>query len=518
MEKKKFGWIIPLALFVISILSRIPFTSKLLYNLDSVNFALAIEKYDIYLNQPHPPGYFLYVMTGKLIHLFLPDVNTSYLVISILFSGLTVVAVYYLGCVLYDQEVGMWAALLALTSPSLWFYGEVALTYSIEAFSSAYLGYLCWRMLQGDQRPLWYSAVILGVAGGFRQQTLLFLFTLWIVSLRDFPFQKKISAVVLLGCVVMVWLVPMIFATGGMSNLFAALRDQWDFFLRPGTVFATGLAKRTLVIEDLLRYLFYSIGLGVFILGLHVYSVIRKGRWISVSSNKMFFLLVWLSPAFIFYLVLLIKIVHPGHALIFMPTFFILVPLSARHVAMELRRLFPHLRTSLTPYFLGFLLVTNTIFFLFLPWPVSAQAISVHDENLSTILQGIKNHFSPQETIVLNTIPYFEYSFKHALYYLRDFRVYMIDPLKNKKGEQRNVFWGINRQTFRSQSIVIASSIKNFVVLYDPIDVNHLKELRSYGIELIPLGKGLVLPYGKIHQAPLINRNVEFSFEDEKAR
>lgn len=518
MGQKKSGWIIPLALFVITLLTRLPFTSKLLYNLDSVDFALAVEKYDIYLNQPHPPGYFLYVMTGKLIHLFLPDANTSYLVISILFSGFTAVAVYYLGCALFDEEAGLWAALLALTSPSLWFHGEVALTYIVEAFFSVYLAYLCWKMLQGDQRPLWYSAVVLGVAGGFRPQTLLFLLPLWIVSLKGFPFRRKIGAVLLLGCVVIAWFVPMIFATGGMTNFFSALRDQWDFFLRPGTVFATGFAKRALVIEAILRYLLYSIGLGVFIMGLHLYSVIRKGRWFSVSSDKMLFFLVWLSPTFIFYLLLLISIVHPGHALIFMPAFFILLPLSARHVAMELQRLFPHLRTSLASYFLVFLLVTNTLFFLLLPWPVSAQAIRVHDENLSTILQGIENHFSPQETIVLNTRPYFEYSFKHALYYLHDFRAYLIDPRKNKRGEQQNMFWGINRQTIRSQSIVIPKSIKNFVVLYDPSDEKHLKELLSDGLTLIPLGKGLVLPYGEIRQAPLINRDVVFRFEDEKAR
>src|SRR3989304_7179112 len=116
-EHQKADWITPLALFLITLLTRIPFTSKLLYNLDSVHFALPLEKYYVYLHQPHPPGYFLYVMMGRAINLFVQDANTSYLVISVVFSGLTVVAVYYLGMAIFNKETGLWAALLALTSP-----------------------------------------------------------------------------------------------------------------------------------------------------------------------------------------------------------------------------------------------------------------------------------------------------------------------------------------------------------------------------------------------------------------
>lgn len=518
MEQEKSGWIIPLVLFIITLLTRIPFTSKLLYNLDSVHFALALEKYDVYLHQPHPPGYFLYVMVGRAINLFVHDAHTSYLTISVIASGLTVVAVHYLGCAIFNRETGRWAALLALTSPLLWFYGEVALTYIIEACFSAYLAFLCWKMLQGDQRSVWYSTIALGVAGGIRQQTLLFLFPLWIYSLKGFPFQKKVSAVLLLGCVILTWLLPMFFATGGAIHYFSALREQWDFFLGYGTVFTTGPAKRIFVIEAILRYLFYGIGLGFLMMGLHCYSVIRKSQWSSISSDKILFFLVWLLPTFIFYLLILIAIEHPGHALIFMPAFFVLLPVSARNVAMELQRLFPQIRISMASYFLIIILFTNTLFFLLLPWPVSAQAIKKHDENLLTILKGIEDHFPPRDTIVLNTRPYFQYSFKHVMYYLHDFKAYLIDPLKNKKGEQRDVFSGMNRQSFRSRSIVIPKSIKNFVVLYDPGDERHLKELLSYGLKLIPLGKGLVLPYGAIHQAPLINRDIVFYFEGEKTR
>jgi hypothetical protein len=47
---------IPLVLCLITVATRIPFSSKPLYHMDSVHFALALERYDLTVHQPHPPG------------------------------------------------------------------------------------------------------------------------------------------------------------------------------------------------------------------------------------------------------------------------------------------------------------------------------------------------------------------------------------------------------------------------------------------------------------------------------
>ena len=64
-------------------LSRILFRSRLLYDIDSVNFALGIFRFDPAAHQPHPPGYFLYVCLARLVNLFLTDPNTALVAISI---------------------------------------------------------------------------------------------------------------------------------------------------------------------------------------------------------------------------------------------------------------------------------------------------------------------------------------------------------------------------------------------------------------------------------------------------
>src|SRR5438128_6091462 len=74
-------WLWPIILFVVTLFTRIPFTSRFLYDQDAVQFALALEKYDVYLHHPHPLGYFVYVMLGKLINIFFTDTTLNFLML-----------------------------------------------------------------------------------------------------------------------------------------------------------------------------------------------------------------------------------------------------------------------------------------------------------------------------------------------------------------------------------------------------------------------------------------------------
>src|SRR5688572_31406584 len=82
-----------LIFFTITLLTRLPFRSKYLYDHDSVQFALGLKNYDVYLHQPHPPGYFLYVYTARLIDYFVRDANLSLVWISVVASALTVAVI-----------------------------------------------------------------------------------------------------------------------------------------------------------------------------------------------------------------------------------------------------------------------------------------------------------------------------------------------------------------------------------------------------------------------------------------
>jgi len=450
--------ILPLSLFLVTILTRIPFTSKLLYHMDSVQFALALENYDITLHQPHPPGYFLYVMLGRLINLFIKDANSTFIFISILFSGLTVATIYYLGKEIFDKKTGILAALIALTSPNLWFHGEVALTYIVEAFFSSLAALLCWRILKGEHKYLWLSVIALGIAGGIRQNTVVFLLPLWLFSVKGVPLRKIIPSLGLLGVVCLLWFIPMVWMTGGWNAYQSAFRELWLFNTGHVSVFEKGWGSFQIFSTALANFVLYGVGAGIFILGIATYSLIRHRKLRFLDSNKIFFFLLWFMPSVLFYLLIFIHPANPGYVLIFLPALLILTAASIGFISNDLKGF---ITKDFAPIIASVIIVVNTAMFFFYHY-VSYREIRIHDRNLSIMVDGIKS-FTPENTAFF-VEPYIFYGFRHIMYYLPEYRVYLVDVRIAPTGERMKTSWGMQRKTLLSNDVIIPEDINNFVV------------------------------------------------------
>src|SRR5436309_15517990 len=98
------------ALGLLTVLSRLPYRARMLYNWDAVQFALALREYDVIKHQPHPPGYILYVVVGRIVNAWLDDPTATYVALAVLFSGLTTFVVYYLARAGYDRATALAAA------------------------------------------------------------------------------------------------------------------------------------------------------------------------------------------------------------------------------------------------------------------------------------------------------------------------------------------------------------------------------------------------------------------------
>jgi hypothetical protein len=487
----------PLFLLILTVLSRIPFTSKYLYHMDSVQFALALENYDITLHQPHPPGYFLYVMLGRLINLFIKDANSTFIFISILFSGLAVVAIYYLGKETFDKKTGIFAALIALTSPNLWFHGEVALTYVVEAFFSSFVALLCWRILKGEHKYLWLSIIVLGIAGGIRQNTVVFLFPLWLFSVKGIPFRKIITSLCLLGVICLLWFVPMVWMTGGWNAYNKALRELWEFNTGHVSVFERGWESFRIFSTALAKFVLYGVGAGIFILGIAVYSLLRHRKLGFLDKQKSLFFLLWVMPSALFYLLIFIHPANPGYVLIFLPALLLLTAASIGYICNDLKQL---MKKDFTTILISIVILCNTAMFFFYHY-VSYREIRTHDMNLSIMLDGIKV-FDPNKTAIF-VEPYIFYGFRHVMYYLPEYRVYLVDVRIAPTGGKMKTFWGKHRRTFLSNDVTIPEDIRNFVVptFTDMRD----KVSRIEGASIKRLSSGMFIASGPL---PLVQENV----------
>jgi len=411
-----------LGLPVLALLLRIPFCSQFLYHWDSVNFALSLENYDVRLHQPHPPGYFLYSVLGMLANLVVHDANKSLILISLVSGALGVVALYWLGTTMFNRQVGMVAALLALTNPMHWFYSEIALSYALEFLLVTILAGLCYRQLTGDQRGWLWLAILMGIVGGVRQNDLVFLFPLWLASLWPLSWRRRAASVVVLGIVTLAWLWPMMAMSGGPAGYLSAVGAESGGIASESPL--SSLRQLGLNGVRMAIYLGYGLLLGSIPLLWGGWSLLRRARSHLMDRRAWVFVL-WIGPAFCFYV--LIHIRQHGHIFTFLPALILLAALATT----RLGRRFGELNQArlLTSALATLLIVTNGLFFLLAPASLfsserlplqtpTRKTIAQRDRFLSERIDCIRTHFEPESTVILAG----GLNFRHPDFYLREFQ------------------------------------------------------------------------------------------------
>ncbi len=406
-------------LFVLGTASRIPFRSTILYHWDSVNFALATQTFDIAIGQPHIPGYILYVGAGKILNLLTHDPQISFVALSIIFSGLATVAIFWLGKAMFSRSTGLVAALFLLTSPLVWFYGEIALPHTIDAFFVIWSALLLFKIMIGEERPLLLTAVVLSVAGGVRLQTLVFLLPLTVFACRRVRPKRLGAAALLLGGLCALWLIPLIWLSGGFARY---LETVTTFSLTHGTstsIFLDGGAEGLFRnLEKLVRYTLY--GWGLAILPILTYLVHQRLALIAfLRSQKTPFFLVWVFPTIFIYV--FIHMGQQGWIFLFLP---VLLVLSAECALRLYSTLSNNWQVYTLHLSLAALILGNSCIFLLAPEYLvtgnrfkilSWSTIRNLDKYYTTRISTVRRFFPPESTILL------AHQWRHVSYYLPEY-------------------------------------------------------------------------------------------------
>lgn len=297
--------------------SRLLFRSQYLYHWDSVNFAYGLLHFDVRLGQPHAPGYVVYVALAWLVNALVGDANLSMQIISAVCSGLLAALLWRMAERFFPESpgAGPLAALLVGANPLLWFYGSVALPHVLDALITSAVAFLCWRLLRapGESRLLLPSALLLGLAGGIRQQDLLFLLPLWLFSARRAGLRRIALALAGTALVCALWLWPLVTLSGGLRAYETTVTGySHDFFQHTSVFQGAGLPGLLYNLDRLTRYTLYAAG---FVLaGL----LLSAGGWRGrirerLGGERGWFLLLWGAPSLVFY-----TLIHMGqHGLIF---------------------------------------------------------------------------------------------------------------------------------------------------------------------------------------------------------
>jgi hypothetical protein len=485
-----------------------------------VQFALALNEYDVLKHQPHPPGYILYVVLGRIVNVWLHDPTASYVALAVAFSGLTTFAVYYLARAVYDRTTALAAAALLAVSPLFWFYGSVGLTYAGEALLASTVAYFGFRALNGSRSDAYLAAWYLGIAGGMRQSLLVLLFPLWLGCVA---FGVRRARVVLVGlgilmASVLTWFLPMIWLTGGLERYIAASVELADSVVKPTSIVG-GPFEVTLRMS---RYLLESVLVGVGPLAaasLLAIWYVRRWGW----TFREWFLLGWTIPPVLVYT--LVHFGQAGYVLTFLPALVIFlsrVLVSALgHAAESLSH--PRARVALTAAVVMLVVLVNGSFFVSArpaprdfdtprsPWVRQAQdeafdwifsrtaaALREHEDVVSGFVDSIRGLYPGETTVVITeqgnsrSYPWF----RHAMFYLPEYAVYELQVGGLVPGFRASRL-SSTMSTIPEVEISLPFSVEQLVWFVDHWSPTTVRPEGLVEIE-IPYGRYLyVLPLGK---------------------
>lgn len=442
-------WLILLATVA---LTRWTFRSRFLYDIDSVNFALALDRFDPAVHQPHPPGYFLYILIGRLVNSVFHDANTALVAISIAASCGTVVLVYQLSLNWFDASAARFAGLTFVFSPMAWFHGTVALTYAVEAFFSALTGYLCWRVSEGATRFVLPAAATLALASGFRQSSLVVLTPLVLFCFSRVPLRRRMLAALVFGIVLAAWCMPMLPAAGGASAYFTSLWSLWRLVPARQTIFTssvlTSLARAALICW------IFALYFGAAIL-LPLGTRFLPGVDTPVRSGIKTFTWIWLLPGLLLFTFVYLKFVNSGYLLVLLPAVCIWF---GRWTSEWYSR--SRLAKKAKSVLLIAVAAANSAVFFFSPMYFSYSAVRRTQRELEAVIASVREIARPEDTVIVGFDSHFM-GYRHAGYYLPEFLVLEFPEVPHHSGTA--VFSMQNRNTLLLRNLK-TGSFHNFIL------------------------------------------------------
>jgi hypothetical protein len=286
----RYRWIMLLTLLCLG--SRLLFLGTFLEDWDSVDFALALQSYNIKTYQPHFPGYPVYIFFSWLCNRLLRDPVTSVILPGAILGALTIIPLYGLARRLADQRIATLTALLYLVNPACWLQAEKAFSDASGLFTVVGALYLCWRASEMDARPyhLFYGSLFLGVGLGIRLSYAPLVLS-WAGFLLYLAWrQPRVNAVrcsdggygLLIG--ISLWLAPQLALSGGLELLYDGLAFTSQHFTEWGGTFVSAAA---------LEHQQLGYRLIMFLWGLWAYGL--GGWWVDTSLLRLVPSLVMLS-------------------------------------------------------------------------------------------------------------------------------------------------------------------------------------------------------------------------------
>jgi hypothetical protein len=411
--------LIAIALFVLTLATRVPFASAQLWAWDSVLYARAIDDgfhvdFATATQRPHPPGYIFYVATTVVARQFTADDNSALVLVSMIATALAASALFVLARRLASERSSVLVALGFALNPLVWLYSEIAYPYALLALFAIVLA-ACFGQARGrGTTAVLVASAAFGAIAGFRQDLLLIFAAAWAWAMWPLSWRGRAAAVgaLVLGC--LTWLVPTTVLSDGLFDYIDDVLHQTAFVRETHSVLAQGLPALGTNFSTTLYALAWGLGLFalpvVALTGIAGYRAMRWQRF-RLSRSRML-LVLWIVPALLLYVAL--HIGEWGYVLSILPALYVVAAIAIDRV--------PRLPEGARRSAFAASFLVPVVVFMTSSAPFSAAAIARHDWELASRVSYVREHYPPSTTLLIAREDLLQ-----IRYYLPEYRTWFHD-------------------------------------------------------------------------------------------
>jgi hypothetical protein len=447
-DERRIAWTAPLVAAALVLAALVHLSPEYLYHWDEIQLSLGAERFDPAWHQPHPPGYYLFVLVSRLIGALLPDALEPGRVVSALAAAAFVALLgtrLPAGLALAPRLLlQLTAALFVVACPLVAFFALANLTYVAEGVLWTWIALLVSARPRG--RGLLALALLVGVAAGVRPTLLL-----WSMALCGLEWLRRpgwIRARDLVPCGValcaglLAWLLPMLHEAGGVARYVEAAGLLGAGNVWSKSVFALGPAVLLERLPAMLSDLAAAGGWALVPALARLAPGVADARSEPARSRQIA-LLAAAGISFGFYALVIYD--SAGYALSFV------LPVAAFGI-FETGRLARDLGSRPQT------LATLGLVLLMLPWTwlsrspeISLDEYATHDRNLRSRFDALRR-FDPDTTLLVTSEEYWRYGFRHVMYYLPEYTTLQLvrDPFFVGTGEATPYLTARHRRVWAS--------------------------------------------------------------------
>ena len=402
-------WMLALALLWL-LLRILCFGDRLSFGWDSSQFARGVAEFNILKHQPHPPGYFLWVLaTGDLAR-FAGGPMRAQVVLAFAMALLALAVFYALARRFFDRDAALGCTILLAFSPAVALYSEIPYTTITDLAASSIAGYFAFLDPRVRQWRIVACMVALGFLAGFRQSGVMLLLPLMagaaLAHWRQ-AWKAVLGGTILGGLAFLDWYVPLADTVGGWRVLAQLTSQQFRVSAQTTSIFyGAPLQRHVGMIEENILYFGMNLVGWLAAFGLMAWHLRRSPKTNSFPAISWWRYALWLMPNLI--VVFALHGAMVGYCLLCFPPLLLLcaslvnrnwMPAVAAGVAVSLAiSYFPYGRL-LTPqrYTVDYVLYRSA--------PRFAGDLESSQEKLDQTLHSLQQSGAPQPFVCARLLP-----------------------------------------------------------------------------------------------------------------